>query len=121
MNNESHNEPPGSADAVWRALADPTRRRILDLLRQEPRTTGALCREFEVTRYAVMKHLSVLEHGGLVRTERRGRERWNYLQAEQLRIVIDGWLGSYRPGHGPARRGGRRRAEPAVVLDMDED
>ena len=55
-----------SETAVWKALADPTRRRILDLLRNGPRTTGSLAGEFETSRYAVMKHLEVLTRAGLV-------------------------------------------------------
>lgn len=66
-------------ERAWRALADPRRRQILEDLRGGPRTTGELARRFEISRYGVMKHLSTLVEAGLVRAERRGRERWNHL------------------------------------------
>lgn len=68
-----------SRDRVWRALADPHRREILQSLRRGPQTTGQLADGSEISRYGVMKHLSVLVEAGLVRVERRGRERWNHL------------------------------------------
>jgi DNA-binding transcriptional ArsR family regulator/uncharacterized protein YndB with AHSA1/START domain len=80
---------------IWRALADPTRRRILDLLRERPRTTGELCESFETTRFAVMKHLTVLEEAGLVVVRRRGRERWNHLNAVPLREAYQRWMQPY--------------------------
>lgn len=83
-------------DAVWRALADPTRRRLLDLLRDGPRTTGDLAAAFpDVTRYAVMKHLGVLTDAGLVAVRRRGRERWNHVNPVPLRQVYERWLAPY--------------------------
>ena len=83
-------------DDVWRALADPTRRALLDLLREGPRTTGALAEAFpDVTRFAVMKHLGVLTDAGLVVVRRRGRERWNHLNAVPLRQAYERWLAPY--------------------------
>src|SRR4051794_26681816 len=79
-------------DAAWRALADPTRRRILDELRDGPRTTGDLCRPFETTRFAIMKHLAVLEAAGLVLVRRQGRERWNHLNAVPIRQIYERWV-----------------------------
>jgi DNA-binding transcriptional ArsR family regulator len=76
---------------VWQALADPTRRAIMDLLRQAPRTTGALAEQFPTTRFAIMKHLTVLETAGLVVIRRRGRERWNHLNAVPLELVYERW------------------------------
>ena len=67
------------ADLVFRALAHPARRRILDLLRRRPRTTGALAERFALSRFGVMQHLGVLEEARLVVVTRRGRERWNHL------------------------------------------
>ena len=65
---------------IWKALSDPTRRRILDLLKERPRTTGELCDAFEeLSRFAVMKHLAVLEGAELVIVRPHGRERWNHL------------------------------------------
>lgn len=80
---------------VWKALADPTRRTLLDLLRERPRTTGELCAAFEVTRYAVMKHLTVLEEAELIAVRRQGRERWNYLNAVPLQRIYERWLRPY--------------------------
>ena len=80
---------------VWKALADPTRRRILDLLQERPRTTGNLCDEFEVSRFAVMKHLSILEKAELIAIRRRGRERWNHLNAVPLQRIYERWLRPY--------------------------
>src|SRR5688500_16864894 len=86
-------------DDVWRALADPTRRALLDLMRDAPRTTGELAAAFpDVTRFAVMKHLGVLEAAGLVVVRRRGRERWNHLNAVPLRQAVERWLAPYA-GH----------------------
>lgn len=76
-------------DRVWRALADPHRRRILDALRAGPQTTGTLAHDSELSRYGVMKHLSTLVDAGLVRVERRGRERWNHLVPERLPTRLD--------------------------------
>ena len=86
------NEP---LEAVWPALADPTRRQLLDLLRHGPRTTGALCGEFDMSRYGVMKHLGVLEAAGLVTVRRKGRERFNYLNAVPLRLVYERWVDKF--------------------------
>lgn len=73
-------------DAVWKALADPTRREIIEFLRQQPTTTGELAARFapRLVRTAVMKHLDVLEHAGLLRVERIGRSRWNHLEPRAL-------------------------------------
>ena len=79
-------------DLIWRALGDATRRRILDLLRERPRTTGELSEEFPVTRFAVMKHLTVLVEAGLVVVERRGRERFNHLNTVPIRAIYRRWI-----------------------------
>ena len=84
-----------SDEAVWRALAEPTRRRILDLLRGQPRQTGELCAAFAVSRYAVMKHLTVLEAAGLVFHRRDGRTRWNYLSAVPIQRIYERWVRGY--------------------------
>ncbi len=80
---------------VWKALADPTRRRLLDLLRDGPQTTGELCARFPLSRFAVMKHLGILEQAGLVIVERRGRERWNYLNAVPIQQIYERWISGY--------------------------
>jgi DNA-binding transcriptional ArsR family regulator len=81
---EAGSEPSREAEVVWQALADPTRRWVLELLSERPRTTGALCGASELSRFAIMKHLKVLAAAGLVLVERRGRERWNRLDARPL-------------------------------------
>jgi DNA-binding transcriptional ArsR family regulator/uncharacterized protein YndB with AHSA1/START domain len=73
---------------LWRALADPTRRRILDLLRQRPLITGEIAAQFPVSRIAVMRHLEVLSGAGLVK---RGRERRHYLNAVPLQQLHRRW------------------------------
>jgi DNA-binding transcriptional ArsR family regulator len=79
-------------DSLWRALGDATRRRILDLLRRRPRTTTELTDEFDVTRFAVMKHLAVLVDAGLVLVERRGRERLNHLNPVPIQKISRRWI-----------------------------
>ncbi len=82
-------------DPVWKALADPSRRAILDRLRDGPRTTGELVRPFDLSRFAVMKHLCVLERAGLVVVQRRGRERWNYLNPVPIQAIYERWITPY--------------------------
>lgn len=83
---------PKKPDEIFKAVADPTRRRLLDLLKAGPRTTGDLCGPFGLSRYAVMKHLGVLEGAGLINCERRGRERWNHLNAGPLQQNYERWV-----------------------------
>jgi uncharacterized protein YndB with AHSA1/START domain/DNA-binding transcriptional ArsR family regulator len=83
-------------DAVFRALADPTRRRLLDeLLRQDGQTLSALQQRFAMTRFGVMKHLKQLEEAGLVVTKRRGREKLHFLNPVPIRLVHDRWVSKY--------------------------
>jgi len=78
---------------VWRALASPWRRRILDRLRAGPATTGELAAGLpELSRYAVMQHLAVLVGAGLVLPERRGRDRVNHLNPVPLREWYERWV-----------------------------
>src|SRR6516165_4001086 len=78
---------------LWRALASPWRRRLLDLLRDGPRTTGGLSGEIpELSRFAVMQHLAVLTDAGVVIAERRGRDRLNYLNPVPLRDWYERWV-----------------------------
>ena len=83
---------PSDDDRTWKALADPTRRELLDLLRRRPRTTGELAAGFEMSRFGVMKHLGLLEQAGLVRVERRGRERWNHLNPLPIQRIWKRWV-----------------------------
>lgn len=83
-------------EAVFKALADGRRRHILDLLREQPRTTGEVCAEFaDLDRCTVMMHLGVLERAGLVAVKREGRVRWNYLDPVPIKEIYDRWISPY--------------------------
>jgi DNA-binding transcriptional ArsR family regulator len=83
-------------DAVWRALANPVRRRILDLLTDGPVITGALADAFpELSRFAVMQHLKVLEEAELVVPRRDGRLRYNHLNAVPIQRIYRRWVSRY--------------------------
>jgi uncharacterized protein YndB with AHSA1/START domain len=83
-------------DAVFKALADPTRRSLLDdLFREDGQTLGALAERFSMTRIGVMKHLNLLEMAGLVVTKRRGREKLHFLNPIPIRLVHDRWVSKY--------------------------
>src|SRR6202051_1841347 len=83
-------------DLVFKALADPTRRFLLDLLFQrDGRTLTELESELEMTRFGVMKHLTVLEDAGLVVARRSGRETLNFLNPVPIRLVHDRWIDKY--------------------------
>jgi uncharacterized protein YndB with AHSA1/START domain/DNA-binding transcriptional ArsR family regulator len=83
-------------DDVFKALADPTRRRLLDeLFRQDGQTLRSLEQRLPMTRFGVMKHLRVLEEARLVVTKRRGREKLHYLNAVPIRRVHDRWVSKY--------------------------
>jgi DNA-binding transcriptional ArsR family regulator len=84
-------------DHIFRALADPTRRFLLDRLHaRDGRTLGDLESELEMTRFGVMKHLRVLEEAGLVVTRRSGREKLHYLNPMPIRLIHDRWIHKYR-------------------------
>jgi DNA-binding transcriptional ArsR family regulator len=83
-------------DLVFKALADPTRRGLLDeLYKQDGQTLSALERRLAMTRFGVMKHLKVLEQAGLVVTRRRGREKLHFLNPVPIRLVHDRWVSKY--------------------------
>ena len=83
-------------DLVFRALADPTRRHLLDQLYvRDGRTLTELESELAMTRFGVMKHLRVLEEAGLVVTRRQGREKLHYLNPVPIRLVHDRWIDKY--------------------------
>jgi DNA-binding transcriptional ArsR family regulator len=84
------------ADLIFKALAAPVRRAILDSLKDNPQTTGELCARFDtLNRCTVMQHLGVLEEAGLVISRRQGRQRWNYLNALPIKQIHDRWIGAY--------------------------
>jgi DNA-binding transcriptional ArsR family regulator len=83
-------------DLVFKALADPSRRRLLDLLyARDGRTLTELDAELEMTRFGVMKHLKVLEEAGLVVTRRQGREKLHFLNPVPIRLIHDRWIDKY--------------------------
>lgn len=83
----------GEFDDVWKALANPTRRRILDLLVDGPVTTGDLADEFpDLSRFAVMQHLGVLEKCDLVVARKQGRQRFNHLNPVPIQQISDRWI-----------------------------
>lgn len=83
-------------DLVYKALADSRRREILDLLKDERKTTGDICKHFtELDRCTVMQHLGVLEKAGLVIVKKEGKYRWNYLDAVPIREIYDRWINKY--------------------------
>ncbi len=107
---------------IWTALADPKRRHIISLLEEKPRTTSQLSESFDVSRYAVMKHLKVLEQANLIKVEREGRKRWNILNDDLVHFLRNKLVeddGPYRlvdilglfPGHRPI--------SPAAITPAD--
>ena len=83
-------------DQVWKALSDPTRRSILDLLRKGPKTTTEIVDAFpDMTRHAVMKHIDVLRDSSLVITREEGRRRINSLNPVPIRQIYERWMGPF--------------------------
>ena len=83
-------------DHVFKALADPTRRHLLDrLFERDGRTLSELESDLEMTRFGVMKHLRVLEDAGLVVTQRSGREKHHFLNPVPIRLIHDRWIDKY--------------------------
>jgi DNA-binding transcriptional ArsR family regulator len=94
-------------DLVFRALADPTRRLLLDrLFERDGRTLTELEAQLEMTRFGVMKHLKVLEQAGLVVSRRQGREKLHFLNPVPIRQIHDRWIDKYR------------EREVSVLLDL---
>ena len=111
---------------IWTALADSKRRQIVNLLEEKPRTTSELSKFFDVSRYAVMKHLKVLEQADLIKVRREGRKRWNILNddlANFLRTKLADDDGPYRlvevlglfPGHKPSAPTANGPADPLHI------
>ncbi len=106
-------------DAVFKALADPTRRLLLDrLFRQSGLTLGELAAAVEgMSRFGVMKHLRVLEAAGLVATRREGREKLHYLNPVPIRLIHDRWIHKYAEGPASALTALKR----ALEKENDDD
>jgi DNA-binding transcriptional ArsR family regulator len=84
-------------EQVWKALADPTRRTILDLLRQKPRNTSEIVERIPgLSRFGVMKHMAVLRDAGLVQTREEGRSVVNSLNVVPIRLIYERWVSNYQ-------------------------
>jgi uncharacterized protein YndB with AHSA1/START domain len=102
-------------DAVFKALADPTRRSLLDeLFREDGQTLSALEGRFSMTRFGVMRHLKQLEDAGLVVTRRRGREKLHFLNAVPIRLVHDRWVSKYAEPWAATLSGLKNRLESSM-------
>ena len=108
-------------DEVFRALADPTRRSLLDeLFERDGQTLGALERRLPMTRFGVMKHLRVLEEAGLVTTKRRGREKLHFLNPVPIRLVHDRWVSKYAEPWAATLTGLKHRLEARTMEKVFE-
>ena len=108
-------------DEVFKALADPTRRSLLDaLFERDGQTLSALERRLPMTRFGVMKHLKVLEEAGLVTTKRRGREKLHFLNAVPIRLVHDRWVSKYAEPWAAALTGLKRDIEESTMEKVFE-
>jgi DNA-binding transcriptional ArsR family regulator len=101
-------------DLVFRALADPSRRKLLDLLyANDAQTLTELCEHLDMTRQAVTQHIGVLEGVQLVSTHRRGREKLHYLNPVPLQEIYDRWISKFERSRIKALRDLKRRLEGA--------
>src|SRR6266851_825903 len=108
-------------DAVFRALADRTRRSLLDeLFRKDGQTLTALEARFSMTRFGVMKHLKQLEEAGLVVTKRRGREKLHFLNPVPIRLVHDRWVSKYAEPWAAALSGLKDQLEERTMEKVFE-
>jgi uncharacterized protein YndB with AHSA1/START domain len=108
-------------DEVFRALADPTRRSLLDeLFRADGQTLSALEQRLPMTRFGVMKHLKVLEEANLVVTRRRGREKLHFLNPVPIRLVHDRWVSKYAEPWAAGLTGLKRELEERTMEKVFE-
>jgi uncharacterized protein YndB with AHSA1/START domain len=108
-------------DAVFRALADPTRRSLLDeLYKLDGQSLSALGKRLPMTRFGVMKHLKVLEDAGLVTTRKRGREKLHFLNPVPIRLVHDRWVSKYAEPWVATLSGLKRRLEDKTMEKVYE-
>jgi DNA-binding transcriptional ArsR family regulator len=85
-----------SDDRVFRALADASRRQLLDRLhRKNGQTLGDLCKGLEMTRQAVTKHLAILEKANLISTQRQGREKLHFINPVPINAIAERWIGKF--------------------------
>jgi uncharacterized protein YndB with AHSA1/START domain len=116
--NYLHNGGVDDDDAVFRALADPTRRVLLDRLRERNgQTLGELCEPLEMARQSATQHLGVLEAANLVTTVRRGREKLHYLNPVPLWTIGERWIGKFERPRLRALSAIRQRAEESAMAD----
>jgi DNA-binding transcriptional ArsR family regulator len=100
------------ADTVFKALADPTRRKLLDALRaRNGQTLAQLCRDLDMTRQAVTQHLKLLEEANLIATIRRGREKLHYLNPVPIHEIATRWIRKFEQGRLEALRDLKRELE----------
>jgi DNA-binding transcriptional ArsR family regulator len=91
-----YNMKKARENLVWDALANDTRRQILDLLKEKPRTTGEISHKLKsLDRCTVMLHLNVLAEADLIIVKREGKFRWNYLNVEPIQRIYERWLSTY--------------------------
>jgi DNA-binding transcriptional ArsR family regulator len=108
-------------DEVFKALADPTRRSLLDeLFEQDGQTLSALEARLPMTRFGVMKHLRVLEEAGLVTTRKRGREKLHFLNPVPIRLVHDRWVSKYAEPWAAALTGLKHELEEKTMEKVFE-
>lgn len=108
-------------DDVFRALAGPTRRSLLDeLFKEDGQTLSALEARLPMTRFGVMKHLKVLEEAGLVVTKRRGREKLHFLNPVPIRLVHDRWVSKYAEPWAASLSGLKRQLEDKTMIKVFE-
>jgi len=107
-------------DAVFRALADPSRRGLLDRLRERNgQSLRELCGGLDMARQSVTKHLAVLEAAGLVTTSRRGREKLHFLNAAPINDIAERWIDRYHRGHAEALADLKRTLEDDAMTDTE--
>jgi DNA-binding transcriptional ArsR family regulator len=103
-------------DLVFRALGDPTRRFLLDLLfERDGRTLSELESQLEMTRFGAMKHLRLLEEAGLVVTRRSGREKLHFLNPVPIQLIHDRWIGKFRQKQASALADLKHRLEKELA------
>jgi DNA-binding transcriptional ArsR family regulator len=108
-------------DEVFRALADPTRRSLLDeLFKEDGQSLSVLEQRLPMTRFGVMKHLKLLEEAGLVVTKRRGREKLHFLNPVPIRLVHDRWVSKYAEPWAASLSGLKRELESKTMEKVFE-